>query len=198
MVDATATLDRLEADMWRELYRCRYDQDHREATISVLADLLGNPSSEVHQRALRAVGRIGLCDVVGALSALVPLVCRYTQDPDLLTRRTAVGVLHGVGRDNPDVAVPALVRACGDDSLMDAALLALISIGRNAQTAIPCFHKCATHSKGKIRRLAMRGLGATNADDDQSRSILQGALEDRNQRVREMAQRVLSEIQPQT
>ncbi len=180
--------------MWRDLYRCRWDREHREATIPILAALLADPTAEIHRRALRAVGRIGVCDVTGALSTLVPVVCDYTRDADLLTRRTAVGVLYSLGRDNPEVAVPALVEACDDDSLLDAALLALIAMGDGAQSAIPCFHRFASHSKGKIRRLAMRGLGATRAHDDASLEILHNAQGDRNKRVREMAQKVFLQI----
>ena len=197
MANASAILDSLEAETWRDLYRCRYDREHREAILPILAKLLGDPDVEIHQRALRAVGRIGACDTIGALSTLVPLVCAYTRDANPLTRGIAIGVLYGIGRDNPDAAVPALVNASSDTALLDTSLLALISMGTRAQDAIPCFQRFTSHPKGKVRRLALRGLGSTNASDANSLSIISAAIRDRNQEVRKMAQKVLSRIETQ-
>lgn len=192
MVDATATLDALESNMSRSLYDCRYDRERRAATIPILLELLGVDDVAIKQRAMRAIARIGRCNELGALGELVPLICMGLRHDDELTRRTAVGVLFAVGSDNPEVAVPALVEACDEGRLLDAALLALIEIGAAARAATSCFHRFATHRQGKIRRLVMRGLGAIGADDADSRAILQTGLVDRNKRVREMAHRVLA------
>lgn len=194
MNDATATLDLLEADMSRSLYRCRYDRKHRDATIPVLLELLAVDDLAIKQRTMRAVATIGHCNEIGALVRLVPILCKDLQDEDELTRRTAVGALFAVGSDNPQAAVPALVQACDDAKLLDAALLALIEIGEAARPAAPCFRRFASHRHGKVRRLVMRGLGAVGADDTESRAILQTGVSDRNQSVREMALRVLGNM----
>ena len=193
MSDATAILDSLESDMWQSLYRCRHDREHRESMIPVLAGLLRNSDSVIKQRAMRAVAKIGHCDTVGALAELVPLLCSGLQHEDELTRRTALGALHVVGRDNPDVAVPALVDACDDERLLDASLLALIEIGDAARSAAACFRRFASHRSGKIRRLVMRGLGGIRADDAESLAILNSGASDANRRVREMARRAISQ-----
>ena len=194
MFDATVALDSLEANMSRSLYRCRYDGEHRNATIPVLLKLLAVDDLAIKQRAMRAVATIGHCDAIGALAPVVPLLSADVQHEDELTRGTAIGALHAVGRDHPEAAVPALVGACDDERLLDAALLALVEIGKSAQSAATCFRRFAKHRDGKIRRLVMRGLGAIGADDEESLAILQAALHDPNKRVREMAERVVARM----
>lgn len=192
MFDPAATLDELESDMWSSLYRCRYDRDHRIATVHVLARLLADEDVSIRQRALRAVSRIGPCDTPGALAELVPLLCADLRHEDDLTRRTAASALFAVGADAPKAAVPALIDACSDDVLLDTALQALVEIGQSAKSAAPCFRSFATHRNGKIRRLAVRGLGAIEAADAKSRAVLDAALSDPNKSVREMARKVIS------
>ena len=163
--------------------------------IPILLELLAVDDLAIRQRAMRAVAKIGHCNELGALARLVPSLCTDLYHQDELTRRTAVGALFAVGSDNPQAAVTALVQACDDDDLLDAALLALIEIGMAAQPAATCFHRFATHRHGKIRRLVMRGLGAIGANDAESRAVLQTGTGDRNRRVREMAQRVMAQME---
>lgn len=40
-----ASLDQLESDNWQLLYRCRWDADHRAATIPILKSLLTQADS---------------------------------------------------------------------------------------------------------------------------------------------------------
>ncbi|MCA9125165.1 MAG: hypothetical protein KDB11_33550 [Planctomycetales bacterium] len=94
----------------------------------------------------RAVATIGNCDAIGALAPVVPLLSADEQHEDELTRRTAIA-LHAVDRDHSEAAVPALIRACDNERLLDAALLALIDVGKSAQPAAPCFRRFATTSK---------------------------------------------------
>ncbi|MBC8354158.1 MAG: HEAT repeat domain-containing protein [Planctomycetes bacterium] len=194
MIEAIATLDALEANMSRALYRCRFDAEHRDATLPVLAALLAEDDTAIRQRAMRAVATIGHCDTTRALAALVPLLCANLLHADELTRGTAVGALFAVGQDNPEAAVPALIDACDAESLLDRSLLALIEMGEAARSAVPCFRRFATHRNGKIRRLVMRGLGAIGADDEDSRTVLNAGLRDPNKRVRDMAQKALVKV----
>ncbi len=179
------------------LYRVRHDGEYREAMLPVLATLLASDDIAIKQRAMRAVATIGHCDTPGALADLVPLVCTASHHEDELTRRTAISALFAIGRDNPEIAVPALIRACDDEQLLQASMLALIEIGEAARPAAACFRRFAGHSHGKIRRLVMRGLGAINAHDEESRRVLLDGLRDPHQRVQEMAQRVLKQIEAQ-
>lgn len=190
--EAGAVLGKLEAKQWQKLYLCRYDRKHRDATIPVLAELLAHDDRAIRHRTLRAIGRVGPCDTIGALSPLVPLVCEFVEHDDELTRAMAVGVLFGIGRDDPESAVPALVAACDQEELLEAALLALVEMGPAAKKAAPCFHRFARHRNGKVRRIVMRGFGAIGADDARSRKVLQAALNDRNKAVRETAEKALA------
>lgn len=189
-------LDSLEADLWADLYRCRWDAQHRAATIPVLLELLANPDPKIYQRTMQNIGRIGPCDKKRALSALVPPVCDYTRDANKLTRKIAVVTLQRIGQDNPKASVPALIAVCdNEEALLDWALLALVDIGQSAQKAAECYRRFSTHPNGKIRRLCLRGLDAIHATDAASLRIVRKATRDANKQVREMAKKVLKRLE---
>lgn len=190
MPDPSSQLDRLEANQWHALYRCRTDPDHRKKLIPKLQSLLENPEAEIQQGALRAVARIGPCQQVGALATLVPSVATLSQSEDLLTRKTAIGCLHNIGGDHPQSAVPALIKACDDPQLLEGALLALVDFKKAASPALPLYHRLTGHKQAKIRRLALRGLSAMEAGDKRSREIIQAALHDKSQVVRQLAEKL--------
>lgn len=148
---------------------------------------------------MNAVGRIrGAFDAPNALASFVPVVCDYVRSDDLLTRQIAVGVLHCIGKHDVDLSVPALVAATCDDNLFDNSLLALVEVADATPEVRGCFHKFAAHPKGKIRRIALRGLGAIGASDSDTLSLIRSALDDRSKAVREMAQKTLAKLRPQT
>ncbi|TWT81679.1 hypothetical protein CA13_31320 [Planctomycetes bacterium CA13] len=193
------TLDELEDDNWAALYRCRHEPDHRRAVLDSLNELLSNPDPAILHRAMNAAGRIrGAFDETNALAELVPLVVAHlSSDVDLL-RRVSVGVLHCIGTHDTKCAVPALIAACDDDLLLDSALLALVDIAKGSRDAINCFHRFSAHTNGKIRRIAIRGLGSCNAPDADSIEILTAATHDQNKSVREMATKTLAKIEAQS
>ncbi len=190
MPNPSTQLDRLDANQWEALYRCRTDPDHRQKLLPILQALLENPDPEIRLRALHAVARIGPCQQVGALATLVPIVATLSQSEDLLTRKTAIGCLHGIGQDHPQSAVPALINACEERQLLDNALLALIDLKKKASPALPLYHRLASHPQAKIRRLALRGLAAMEACDARSHAIIQTALQDKSQAVRQLAEKL--------
>jgi|GEM_PF-4916855 len=189
------TLDEMEADNRASLYRCRHEPEHRRAVLGSLIKLLSNSDPSIVHRAMIAAGRIGgAFDQTDALAELVPLVTKHLSSDDDLIRRIAVGSLHCIGAHDSACAVPALIAACDDDLLLDAALLALANVSNGSRDAVKCFHRFSSHSKGKIRRITLRGLGSCNADDDASIAILTKATNDRNNSVREMATKVLAKF----
>ncbi len=197
-MNATKSLDDLEADNWDALYRCRHDSEHRHSVLALLKQLLRNPDLKVLHRAMNAAGRIrGAFDATNALAELVPLVAKHVSSDDELIRRVAIGSLHCIGSHDTECAVPALIGACDDETLLDAALLALVDIANGSPTAVQCFHRFSSHSNGKIRRIAIRGLGMSNAADNASIAVITAATNDRNKSVREMAGKVLAKIQAQ-
>jgi len=191
-------LDALEADDWDALYRCRHDPVHREATLETLSVLLQNPRPAIRHRAMNALGRIrGAFDTPNALASLVPTVCNYASSDDLLTRQIAVGVLHCIGKHNLSASVPTLIAATSDASLLDSALLALVDIADATSDVIRCFHTFVANPKAKIRRIAIRGLAAVNANDPHSLSLIRDALADRSKVVRDVAEKTLVKLLPQ-
>ncbi|GAA5509371.1 hypothetical protein [Novipirellula caenicola] len=197
-MNPTESLDALEADNGDALYRCRHDAEHRHSVLALLKELLTNPDVKVLHRGMNAAGRIrGAFDETDALAELVPLVAKHVSSDDELIRRVAIGALHCIGSHDTECSVLALIRACDDETLLDAALLALVDLANGSTTAIRCFHRFASHSKGKIRRIAIRGLGTSNATDDATIAVITAATNDRNQSVREMARKVLAKIEAQ-
>lgn len=190
MPSPSAQLKHLDANQWDALYRCRTDPDHREKLLPTLQALLENSDPKIRLRALHAVARIGPCQQVGALAKLVPIVATLSQSEDLLTRRTAIGCLYGIGLDHPQSAVPALINACEERELLDCALLALVELKKEASPALPLYHRLASHKQAKIRRLALRGLAVVEASDAHSRAIIQTALQDKSQVVRKVAEKL--------
>jgi len=198
-MNPTESLNALEADHWAALYRCRHDADHRSSVLTILTQLLRSPDPAIIHRAMNAAGRIrGAFDEPHALADLIPIVTKYVSSDDQLIRRVAVGSLHCIDSHDTECSVPALIGACDDETLLDAALLALVDIANGSTAAICCFHRFASHSNGKIRRIAVRGLGASNASDDNSLKILTAATNDKNKSVREMADKALKRIASQT
>ena len=195
-MNPTETLDDLEADNWASLYRCRHDAQHRRLVMDSLVELLVNPDSSILHRAMYAAARIGGAhDQTNALAKLVPIVATHLSSADGLIRRVAIGTLHSIGSNNTDCAVPALIAACDDELLLDAALLALVNISNGSPEALDCFHRFSTHTRGKIRRITLRGLGACNATDPDSIRILTFATNDKNRSVREMAAKTLAKME---
>ncbi|WP_442509663.1 HEAT repeat domain-containing protein [Novipirellula sp. SH528] len=194
-MNPTESLDDLEADNWDALYRCRHDSDHRHSVLALLKELLRNPDLKVLHRAMNAAGRIrGAFDATDALADLIPLVIKHVSSDDELIRRVAIGSLHCIGSHDIKCAVPALIGACDDENLLDAALLALVDISNGSTAAVQCFHRFSSHSNGKIRRITIRGLGISNATDNASIAVITAATNDRNKYVREMAGKVLAKI----
>ena len=194
-MNPTETLDNLEADNCASLYRCRHDAQHRRSVMDSLTELLSIPDTAILHRAMNAAGRIGgAFDQSNALAELVPLVTTHLSSDNDLIRRVAVGVLHCIGSDDTSRAVPALIEACDDELLLDAALLALVDMSDGSRDALHCFHRFSGHSNGKIRRITLRGLGACNANDPDSIRILNTATNDKNKAVREMAAKTLAKM----
>jgi len=194
----TETLDELEADNRASLYRCRHEPEHRRVVLNALIDLLSNPDPAILHRAMNAAGRIGgAFDQPDALAELVPLVAKHLSSDDDLIRRVAVGSLHCIGAHDSRCAVPALIAACDDELLLDAALLALVDVSNGSHDAVKCFHRFSSHSQGKVRRITLRGLGACNANDSESIRILNSASNDKSKSVREMAAKTLAKMDNQ-
>ncbi|QDV27575.1 HEAT repeat domain-containing protein [Aureliella helgolandensis] len=175
-MNPTEKLDESEADNGAAVYRCRHEPEHRRFVLASLKELMANPDSAIIHRAMSAAGCIGgAFDQTNALADLVPLVATHLSSDNDLIRRVAVGSLHCIGSNHTECAVPALIAACNDELLLDAALLALVDVSNGSHDAVLCFHRFSAHTNGKIRRIALRGLGSCNANDTESINILNAA-----------------------
>lgn len=149
-------LDDLEADNGAALYRCRHDAEHRQSVVGLLTQFLGSPDSAVVHRAMIAAGRIrGAFDQTNALAELVALVAKHLSSDDELIRRAAVGSLHCIGSHDADGFVPALIAACRDERLLDAALLALVDVSSGTDDAVDCFYRLTNQRLSSLPRCTL-------------------------------------------
>jgi HEAT repeat protein len=139
---------------------------------------------------MSALARIGGCNQSGALREAVRGVVSFLQHEDELTRNIAIGTLNSIGRDAPDISVPALLAAAEDDRLLVPTMHALISVGKPAIAATSLFVLALGHRLSKVRRLGIRGLQAIEAIDA-TRTLVESCLTDASSEVRNMAAKVL-------
>jgi hypothetical protein len=192
---AVNLLNTLEADNWRQLYECRWNKARRRKVVPILVRLLQLREEPVLQRTLSCVARIVCCDEIGALSAVVPNVARLATDGSDLTQRMAVGVLYGIGRDNPEAAVGSLKSASQRSNLLVPALQALIQIGPAARPAAGLFQKATKHQQSKVRCLGLRGLVAVYGNSPKTSAFLKKTItSDKSRAVRDMAEKLMRRL----
>src|SRR5262245_25189692 len=188
-------LNAFEADTWRILYECRWNKGRRRQVAPTLVKLLQMREEPLLQRAISCVARIGCCNEIGALSALVPHVARLATDGSDLTQRMAVGTLYAIGRDNPEAAVESLKSASQRSILLVPALQALVQIGPAARPAAGLFQEATKHPQSKVRCLGMRGLVAVSGNSSKTCAFLKRMIKsDKSRAVRDTAGKLLRRL----
>ncbi|XZE36067.1 HEAT repeat domain-containing protein [Pirellulaceae bacterium SH501] len=98
-----AILDRLNADNWAVLYRCRWSKLEAEQVVPQLETLLDSEDRKIRDDALRALFHIGT-PAVSAASRVASLI--ESQEP--ITRQLAVLTLGQIAFKVPDLCVEPL------------------------------------------------------------------------------------------
>jgi hypothetical protein len=182
---AEEALTAFEANQSEALLRSRWDSDYAASVVPVLVSCLGLDDTEILQRALSALVRIGPAAesagdaVIGLMFHRDPLIC------EVATHTLGFVCLHC-----PERAIKPLTQVASDPKLQKAALFSLIAVGRGAASATKVFVDSFESRDACIRRLAVRGLAQSGASRDACGPVLARALKDRNGRVRDAARRL--------
>ena len=107
--DEQAVLDRVNAENWAELYRCRWSTPDAQRVVPQMVQLLRSDDPEVVDEALRALFRIG----TAAISAAEP-VARLTQSDSPITKKLAVLTLGQIAHTVPELCVEPLASVLTD------------------------------------------------------------------------------------
>ncbi len=181
-----AILDRVNADNWAVLYRCRWSKPDAEHVVPDLAQLLESESPQITQEALRALFRIGTPAVSAA-----PHVARLTRSLDHMTKHLAVLTLGQIAHTNPGLCVEPLASALNDPICCRDALRALAFIGLEANRALDRVKPLISDPDTKVRKAAVVTAAAINVSDPDVIKLLRRASADRSKVVREAAGKFL-------
>ncbi len=184
-----AILDRVNADNWAVLYRCRWSKPDAELVVPELTELLESETAEIKQEALRALFRIGAPAVSAA-----PQVAGLTQSPEPMTKHLAVLTLGQIAHTHPDLCVEPLASTLNDPICCRIALGTLAFIGSAANGALDRVKPLLSHSDAKVRKAAVVTAAAIHVSDPEIVELLRHASADRSKIVREAAGKCLQTV----
>lgn len=179
-------LDRVNANNWALLYRCRWSKADAELVVPELSKLLESENTEITQEALRALFRIGTPAVLATSQ-----VAALARSPEPMTRQLAVQTLGQIAHKNPSLCVEPLASALNDPLCCRDALRALAFIGSEANSALDRVKPLFSDSDAKVRKAAIVTAAAINISDSEVFDLIRHALVDRSKVVREAADRCL-------
>lgn len=177
-----AILDRLNADNWAVLYRCRWSKPDAEKVVPQLEQLLDSKDRLVVDEALRGLFRIGT-PAVSAAARVVSLI----QSREQITRQLAVQTLGQIAHKEPDICVEPLASVLSDPLCCQDAMRSLAFIGRNALAAIERVHQRFGDRDAKIRKAALSTAIAIDSTHPGTIELIAMATTDRSKVVRDAA-----------
>ncbi len=183
--EAQETLEKLEANQFEALYRCRWDTECAREVVRLLVSCLGVDDTKILHKALLALFRIGP-EARSAADAVIRLMFH----PNTLICEVATHTVGGICCHCPERAIKPLTQVALNPKLQRAALFSLIGLGRGAAPAAAVFVASFKSRDARIRRLAVRGLARSGAKRNVAGPVLSRALKDRNGQVRAVAERL--------
>lgn len=181
-----AILDRVNADDWAELYRCRWSAVDADRVIPQLVRMLESEDSQIIDEALRALFRIG----TAAVSVAGP-VAKLTQSVIPVTKQLAVLTLGQIAHIAPSQCVEPLASVLTDPMCSRDALRVLAFIGPEAETALDRVLLLFENTDAKVRKAVVAAATSINAHHPDVVKILSLASDDRSKIVREAAGKFL-------
>lgn len=180
--DDQAILDRVNADNWSELYRCRWSSADAERVVPQLVQLLRSGDSQIIDEALRALYRIG----TAAILAAEP-VAKLTQSQSPITKQLAVLSLGQIAHTVPALCVEPLASVLTDPLCCRDAMRGLAFVGPKAESALDRVLPLFKDTDAKVRKAVVVTAASINADHPGVMEILRLASKDRSKIVREAA-----------
>jgi HEAT repeat protein len=184
-----AILDRVNADNWAVLYRCRWSKPDAEHVVPQLAKLLESEHRQVIDEALCALFRIGAPAV-----SVAPEVAKLTRSQHPMTKQLAVLTLGQIAHELPAVCVEPLALTLDDPLCCRDALRSLAFIGPNAIDALEYVLPLFTNSDAKVRKSVVETASAIDAEQPEVAEMILKATTDRSKIVREAASKCLRKV----
>lgn len=184
-----AILDRLNADNWAVLYRCRWSKPEAEQVVPQLEKLLDSEDCQIVDEALRGLFRIGT-PAVSAASRVASLI--QSQEP--ITRQLAVLTLGQIAHKVPGLCVEPLASVLSDPLCCRDAMRSLAFIGRNALAVIERVHQRFDDRDAKIRKAALVTATAIDCTHPGTINLIDKALKDPSKVVRDAANKCVQKV----
>jgi HEAT repeat protein len=181
-----AILDRVNADDWAVLYRCRWSKPDAEQVVPQLEKLLESEDSQIRDEALRALFRIGT-PAVSAASG----VAKLTRSQEPMTKRLAVLTLGQIAHEVPALCVEPLASVLSDPLCCRDAMRSLAFIGPKANAALERVEQRFSDPDAKIRKAAVVTAAAIDITHPRVIELIGKASADRSKIVREAAAKCL-------
>jgi HEAT repeat protein len=179
-----AILDRLNADNWAILYRCRWSMPEAEQVVPQLIELLGSEDHRIIDEALRGLFRIGTPAISAALR-----VTSLIRSERPITRQLAVMTLGHIAHTVPSLCVEPLASVLTDPLCCRDAMRSLAFIGRNAEAAIDRVQQRFSDRDAKIRKAALLTAVTIDSKYPGTIELVGKASLDRSKEVRDAAAR---------
>lgn len=184
-----AFLNRVNADNWAALYRCRWSPPDAEAVVPQLQKLLNSDDSLIVNEALRALFRIGT-PAVSAAREVAVLTCSRNST----TKQLAVLTLGQIAHKAPTLCVEPLSSALPDRLCCRDAMRALAFIGPNAIDALDRVLQRFSDPDAKTRKAVVVTATAIDARNPAVVELLRKASSDKSKIVREAAAKCMRKV----
>jgi HEAT repeat protein len=182
---ANAPLDAIEADNCAILYKARWDPATAIEVVPKLVAIIDSDDRDTLLRGLRALVIVG-----PPASEAAPNIARLLHSSEIWVVQAAAIALARVSLKNPQNAIKPLVDAANIPGGEKHVMHALIDLGEAAKSASAVFVRAVESRSASIRRLALRGLVATGANEEMLAAALERAAADKSKEVREYAKKV--------
>ena len=184
--DEQAILDRVNAENWAELYRCRWSAPDAERIVPQLVPLLRSDDPLIIDETLRALFRIGTPAISAGES-----VARLTQSSSPITKQLAVLTLGQIAHPVPELCVEPLASVLTDPLCCRNALRVLAFVGSKAEAALDRVLLLFRDTNAKVRKAVVVTATSIKSDHPEVMEILHLASKDRSKIVREAAVKFL-------
>jgi HEAT repeat protein len=184
-----AILNRVNADNWAALYRCRWSQPDAQELVPQLRELLESEDPLTTDEALRALFRIGPQAVSAA-----PEVAILTRSENPITKQLAVLTLGQIAHNVPSLCVEPLALALADPLCCRDAMRSLAFIGSKAIGALDRVLQKFSDPDAKIRKAALVTATAIDTTNPAVAELIDNAFSDRSKNVRDAAAKLKQKV----
>ena len=143
----------------------QYYSSQKETVVPLIVNALQDPAPVVRMMAVRALVKIDPQNTANSKSVSVLVGCLGAPDGFFRGADAEAATILGQLHREPDVAVPALIRALQSDDgyLRYNAAAALGKFGSQAEAAVPALTKALQDSDAQVRRQAAAAINRINS-----------------------------------